>query len=107
MTRTLTIKPHTALFCNGAIRSSPEIPNTNWYEISSIDHGYVATEPVLMVSNSIAMINVSRKIPIMVVNNTNKTFKLKRGCSIARVENINDQKVFSVTAVNKNIDERM
>ena len=66
------------MVCNGAVRSNPELPSNNWYDISAIDHGYVCTEPGLMISDSAARINDNRKIPVMVINNTNKTFQLKR-----------------------------
>lgn len=73
MMRTLTVPPQTATVCSCVVRSSPDLPSNNWYKISAIDHGFVSTEPGLMISNSVAKINDSRKIPIMLVNSTNKT----------------------------------
>ena len=52
-------------------------------------------------SKSVAIVNDSRKIPIMIVNNTNKTFHLKRGCPIARVENIHSQNIARINEVTK------
>ena len=94
------------MVCNGAVRSNPELPSNNWYDISAIDHGYVCTEPGLMISDSAARINDNRKIPVMVINNTNKTFQLKRCCPITRVENINEQNVIPVNAFTQHVDER-
>ena len=52
-----------------------------------------------MVSNSVAKLNNGRTIPIMVVNNTNRTVKLSRGCVIAKMEAINQKQVNSLDSI--------
>lgn len=53
--------------------------------MSSIQNGYVSTEPGLMVANAIVKPNKTGKFPVLIVNNTNKTLKLKKGCVIGKV----------------------
>ncbi|KAK6190491.1 hypothetical protein SNE40_002352 [Patella caerulea] len=49
----------------------------------------MGSEPGLMIANSLFSLSRARYnaqiIPILIVNNTNKTFRLKRGCVIGRV----------------------
>lgn len=54
----------------------------------AIASGYVSSEPGLMVSNSVVSITPTQHLPVMIVNGTNTTFKLRRGCLIARAEPI-------------------
>ena len=44
-----------------------------------------------MVTNSIYKLKGSRKLPVMIVNNTNKSLTLKRNCPLASVENVTDK----------------
>ena len=57
-----------------------------------------------MVSNSIAKLTKSRALPIMVVNNTNRTIHLSRGCVIAKVEPIDQKQVNSLDSVKRQTD---
>jgi hypothetical protein len=43
-----------------------------------------------MLNNAVIKIDKTRKFPIMIVNNTNKTFTLRRGCIIGKLEAIQE-----------------
>ena len=50
-----------------------------------------------MVSNSISKLNKNRTVPVMIVNNTNKTYKIRQGCALAKLEKkIEDEPVMSL-----------
>ena len=50
-----------------------------------------------MLGNALAELKPSRAIPVLLINNTNKTFKLRGGCIIGRVDVIEEQAIDSVT----------
>ena len=50
----------------------------------------MSQEPSVMVSNSVARLSKNRNIPVMKVNSTNKIYKIKKGCVIAKLEKIED-----------------
>ena len=50
-----------------------------------------------MLGNALAKTKPSRAIPVLLINNTNKTFRLRRGCIIGRVSVIEEQAIESVT----------
>ena len=54
-----------------------------------------------MVSNSVARLSKNRNIPVMIVNSTNKTYKIKKGCVIAQLEKIEDETMITVSEVVK------
>ena len=58
--------------------------------MSSIENGYVGTEPGLMIANIIVKPNKTGKFPVMIINNTNKTLKLKKGCVIGKVQSVTE-----------------
>ena len=56
----------------------------------------------LMVSNSIAKMSKNRRFSILVVNNTNQTVSLSKGCVIAKVDPIASSRIESVNNLVKN-----
>lgn len=97
----LIVKPQTTIICHCKSRSSPDLPEQELYQVSPIDAGFLSNEPGVMISNSIAKLSKNRNIPVMIVNSTNKTYKIKKGCVIAKLEKIEDETMISVNEVVK------
>ncbi|MCG8045974.1 MAG: retropepsin-like aspartic protease [Candidatus Thiodiazotropha endolucinida] len=100
---TTVVKPQTATVCLGKVKDSHELPVYNVYAVSAVETKFMNNEPGLMVSNSIAKMNKSRFLPVMVVNNTNRTVRLSRGCVLAKIEKVNQTKINSLDSVKKKI----
>ena len=92
------ITPQTAVVCRCKVRKSPDLPFNTVYQISPVEIGFLSYEPGLMVTNSIAKVHQNRFIPVMIVNNTNKTFTIRKGCPVAKIEQIQGQAIMSVNA---------
>ncbi|MCG7876478.1 MAG: DDE-type integrase/transposase/recombinase [Candidatus Thiodiazotropha taylori] len=90
---TTILKPQTATVCVGKVKDSHELPVDGVYSVTAIETNFICNEPGLMISNSIAKLNKCRSLPIMVVNQTNKTMKVKRGCVIATIEAIDPKQI--------------
>ena len=54
-----------------------------------------------MVSNSISKLNKNRTVPVMIVNNTNKTYEIRNWCVLAKLEKNEDKPVMSLNEVVK------
>ena len=92
------ITPQTAVVCRCKVRKSSDLPINTLYQISPVEIGFLSYEPGLMVTNSIAKVHQNRFIPVMIVNNTNKTFTIRKGCPVAKIEQIQGQAIMSVNA---------
>ena len=73
------IKPQTACICECKVRNLSDFPAGQVYQISPVESGFLSGEPGLMVTNSIGKLKTNRVIPVMIVNNTNKTYSIKKG----------------------------
>lgn len=62
-------------------------------EVNAIDTYFINDEPGLMIGSAVARTKKSRKVPVLLVNNTNKTFKIKRGCVIGRINAIDETSI--------------
>ena len=87
------LKPQTATVCSGKVKDTCEFPHSKLYSVSAIDTNFTNSEPGLMVSNSLAKLGKGRTLPIMVVNNTNQTIRLSKGCVIAQIESVDTHSV--------------
>ena len=96
---TTVLKPQAATVCLGKVKDSPEFPVYGLYTVTATETNFVGGEPGLMVSNSVAKLTKLRALPIMIVNHTNKTIRVKRGCVIAKIEAIECKQVNSLDSI--------
>ena len=72
--------------CQCRARSTPDLPENQLYQIAPTEVGFLNNELGVTVSNSISKLSKNRTVPVMIVNNTNKTYKIKKGCDLAKVD---------------------
>ena len=90
------IKPQTAHVSQGKLKQNVGLNNEQLFQIASIENGYISNEPGLMIANSVIKPNITGKFPVLIVNDTNKTIKLRKGCVIGRAENTSEINVTKV-----------
>ena len=64
--------PKTAYICQCQIRKHNDLPTNCEYEISPFEIGQISSEPGLLMMNSVAKLSENRRLPVMLVNITNK-----------------------------------
>ncbi|CAC5422638.1 unnamed protein product [Mytilus coruscus] len=84
------------MFCPVGLKNNPSFGSTKLLEISPVASGYVSTEPGLMISNTVVNFHKNRKFPLMIVNNTNKTVKLRRGCVVGKASHVGEINLVNV-----------
>ena len=77
------------------IKINPSFGATNLVEMSALESGYVLSEPGLMVISTVAKFNKKRQFPLMIVNNTNKTIRLKKNCIVTSANTIEEVNLVS------------
>ena len=91
----MIIKPQTITVCPVKTKGIPPEPNT-LFEVGAVTKGFLSGEPGLMISNTVIKGNELSRFPLMVVNSTGKTYKIKRGCVIAQVHEVPVEGVINV-----------
>jgi hypothetical protein len=89
------LKPQTVNVCPVKLKNNPSFGTTNLVELSALESGYVSSEPGLMVISTVAKFNKTRQFPLMIVNNTNKTIRLKKNCIVASANKIEEVNLVS------------
>ena len=55
------------------------------YEVEQLTNGHVSKLSGVSVANAVVKINKSRRLPLLIMNNTNQTVTLRRGCPLAKI----------------------
>ena len=102
LARKTNLKPQTATVCTVKVNKGFNLSEKSFLEISAVDSGYISSEPGLEVCKSISKVTNSRKFPVMIINNTNDFFKLKRGEVVGKGGCLSDQdiKTFNINEIN-------
>ena len=79
---TLVLKLQHAYTCLGRIRIRVA---GRQYQIEEISLGFFSRLAGVSVANSVVTTNESWRVPILIMNGTNKTIGLKRGCPVGRL----------------------
>ncbi len=88
LTSRKVLKPQTVVMCWGRFRNQKHIHPPTLCTVTGIDTGFMNREPGLMVTNSVTRVRKNKAIPILICNNTNRTFTLEKGNVVARVEKV-------------------
>lgn len=90
------LKPQTSNICFVKIKRGFELPKSKLYEILSLDKGGLSDEPGILIGNAIVKIENVNKVPIHIVNNTNKTFRFKRGTAVGKINGVLEENLVSL-----------
>ena len=88
--------PQTAHICQVTVRKHPGFPYEKEYEVSPIETNTLVNEPGLLIPNSVCKLAQNRKIPVMVVNTTNKFISLKKGLPLVSIKLFNSSEISSI-----------
>ena len=65
------------------------------------DKGFISDEPGLAISDGLIKLERSRIIPVQISNTTGRTYRLKRGCVIGKLEQIAEENLVTFESYNK------
>ena len=100
----VTIPPQTAHIRQCQVRRHSELPTEQEYAITPFELGQIGNEPGLLMMNSIAKLSGNHRLPVMLVNTTNKTLSFKSGTPVAYISLIHPTEVM---AINKKIPGKL
>jgi len=81
--RPVVLKPQHIHTCVGKTQSKSV--NRDAYQTEQLTSGYLSNLYGISVASTVVTLNKSQKVPILIMNNTNQTISLKRGCPVAKL----------------------
>ena len=91
---TTVIKPQTAVRVRVQRKDSPYFKEGQELEISSTEKGFLASEPGIMVANTVVRNDSTRRFSVLIVNGTDRPVKVKRGYVVGKLETYETAEVF-------------
>ena len=102
MKHTCVIKPNTAQICYGKVRENPDLPSGQFYDVMEINRGFIANEPGLKIINCVTTLPQNRTLPLLIVNQTNRHFKIYRHGLLAKIVPVHERNIINTCSVIKN-----
>ncbi|XP_041364210.1 uncharacterized protein LOC121379631 [Gigantopelta aegis] len=106
LTKKVVVRPHTQTVCYVTAKAWSYHLKGSSYQLSPNQRGFMASQPGLMIGNSIGKLSNRRLLPVMIINSTNKTYCLRKGYSIGRIEPATNRDVVNVAAVMPDAQEK-
>ena len=78
----LVLKPLTSYAVDGRLQNNLSLDKEALCELSEVEKGFISNEPGVKLVGSVLKSN-NRRLSIMIMNTTQKTIKLRRGCVVA------------------------
>ena len=94
--RSVKIKPQSALFCLGKLSSKFTSAGCSQLQIAGIDQCYASKFPGIMLANTIANSASWRKLPLVLINNTNQEISLRKGSVIGKADPVGQNQIAGV-----------
>ena len=109
--RDIVLRPQTMTINYVKLNKGFQIPDSGLVEITNMDSDCIRGEPGLQLRGSVNKAIRNRKMPVMIINQTNRHYRLKRGDVIGRAHILNNTEVAMVEnqktglTLNSNVDD--
>jgi hypothetical protein len=97
LTKKTTLKPQTGTICYVKVNNGFRIPETGLLEVTNLEPGDIQEDPGLTVQESIHTVKSRGKIPVLIMNQTNRYYNLKRGSVIGKGRALDVSEVCTIT----------
>lgn len=94
------LKPQTAVVCYGKINKGFRATDSGLLEVCNLESGCILDDPGLVVQDTVGIVKNTNKVPVLLVNYTNKHYKLKRGCAIGKGKSLQTHEVSEINTQN-------
>ena len=102
LTADIDLKPQTSTIVHAKARNHPNFPVSEICQVKATEKGIIGQEPGLLVANSVGKLNKNRRIPICLVNNTNKFHRIKRSSVVGTLLSTTTSEIASLDKVISN-----
>ena len=92
-THNITLKPQTSCFLTARMKTNPYFSDDTDYSFNPAKAGFLRNQPEVQIVPALVKI-LDRRLPVQVMNNSNKTIRIKRGCvigTLAKITEVNDK----------------
>ena len=90
------IKPQSAMICHVKLNQGFQLSDSKTLEVTNIDAGCIQDEPGLRLREAVNTAKTPHKIPVMIVNETNKCYRLRRGSVIGKARLLDTNEINNV-----------
>ena len=102
----ITLSPQSKRTIEGKTKKCPYFEPGQLCEFKQDGKSWVNEEPGLLLANSVSVLDRYRRCKALLVNTTNKTYTLKRGCVIGTISVVDDADMSNIAEVTRKSQPR-
>ena len=91
-----TIKPQSAVICHVKLNQGFQLSDGKIVELSNFVNGCINDEPGLHIRESVNTSKTPNRIPIMIINETNRCYRLRKGSVIGKARPLSQNEVNNI-----------
>ena len=84
------------MICHVKLNQGFQLTDSKTLEVTNIDAGCIQDEPGLRLREAVNTAKTPYKIPVMIVNETNKCYRLRRGSVIGKARPLDNNEINNV-----------
>ena len=96
LNKTTTIKPQSAMICHVKLNQGFQLTDSKTLEVTNRDAGCIQDEPGLRLREAVNTAKTPHKTPVMIVNETNKCYRLRKGSVIGKARPLDTNEINNV-----------
>ena len=89
LTKTFTMKPRTVYLVKAQVRKSFYFDSESNYSLEPTEKGFLHNQPEIEINPVVVTLTKSQFFPVQITNNSNKHIRLKKGCILGKIKNVN------------------
>jgi transposase InsO family protein len=107
MDKKLVIKPQSTAVCYVRMKDEFVIPDSGLIRVSNVDDECIFDDPCLVLQESVHKVKKTGKLPVVIINHSNRHYKFNRGNVIGKVTALGENEIATVeVSVETNEEEK-
>lgn len=102
----LFVKPNTVTVYYGKVNNKFPSQESDLVEVNCIDNDCIMEEPGLYLKDSLCEVRIDGRIPLIIVNQSNKSYKIRRGYIVGRITSVNPKEILEISS-GQNTNEKI
>ena len=97
----VTLPPQSKLTTEGKIKKGPYFYPGQLCQFAQDEKSWMSEEPGLLLANSVSELDKKSRCKVMLVNSTNKTYTIRKGCVIGTVSIVDNSELCTLAEITK------
>jgi hypothetical protein len=98
LTRSITLRPNMAYVVSAKVKKGEHFSSGQECVVKPLENSIIDSQPGVELVDTVVKLNSRNNFPVEVANFTNRYIKLKKGCIICQIEQVDSKQIMTVNS---------